>query len=216
MASRGILKKDSTSFQKLSLEDIHSIESGVSNYKYIHISSLNARIYETIWELDVYLKGNNPSGHSMTMRIEFWKAGWHILKKHLWAGTGTGDVKQAFRDQYQTDHSKLDPRWQLRGHNQYLAIAIAFGLPGLLYFLASLVYPLLKDKMYRNYFYSLFWIIVVISFLTEDTLESQAGVTFYALFNALFLFAMPPILSQTEPLKDKQPGTAVFLPKQGA
>jgi hypothetical protein len=27
--------------------------------------------------------------------------------------------------------------------------------------------------------------------LTEDTLETQAGVTFYALFNCLFLFAKP-------------------------
>jgi hypothetical protein len=191
MASLGMLKKDSVSFSKLSQEDLKCIESGVTNYKYKNVGSLNARIYETIWEIDVYLKGSNPSGHSVTMRFEFWKAGWHILKKHLYTGVGTGDVKKSFERQYNLEHSKLDARWHLRGHNQYLAIAIALGLPGLALFLFSLIYPLLANRMYRNYYYIVFWIIVTVSMLTEDTLETQAGATFYALFNSLFLFAQP-------------------------
>jgi hypothetical protein len=191
MASKGILYKNSETLAGLKPEDIHNVEKGVTNYKYQNVSSLNARLYEAIWEIDVYFKGSNPSGHSITMRFEFWRAGWHILKKNLFWGIGTGDVKQAFHDQYKTDHSKLDDRWQLRGHNQYLAIAIAFGLAGLFLFLLSLLYPLLHKKMYRNFYYLTFWIILVISFLTEDTLETQAGLTFYALFNALFLFAQP-------------------------
>jgi hypothetical protein len=191
LASRGFLYKDSVSFAQLGMDEIHLIETGVTNCRYKRLSSLNARVYETIWEMDVYLKGGNPSGHSMTMRFEFWKTGWHIFRKHMLFGTGTGDVKKSFHEQYQTDHNKLDERWQLRGHNQYLAIAIALGIPGLALFLLTLLYPLLKNKMYRNYFYWTFWIIVVISFITEDTLETQTGATFYSLFNALFLFARP-------------------------
>jgi hypothetical protein len=191
MASKGILKKNSETIASLSQEDIQNVENGVTNYKYRNVSSLNARIYEAIWEIDVYTKGSNASGHSITMRFEFWRAGLHILKKNLFWGIGTGDVKQAFQDQYIIDHSKLDERWRLRGHNQYLAIAIAFGLVGLLAFLVSLVFPLLYKNMYRDLTYLAFWIILAVSFLTEDTLETQAGVTFYALFNALFLFAQP-------------------------
>ncbi len=191
MASKGLFKKDSRTFATLSNDDILSIENGITNYKYPNLSSLNARIYETIWEMDVYRKGENPSGHSMTMRIEFWRAGWHIFKQHMLYGTGTGDVKNAFIKQYKTDHSKLEERWQLRGHNQYLAIAIAFGLPGLLFFLFSLIYPLAQGNMYRNYFYAVFFIIMMVSMITEDTLETQAGATFYALFNSVFLFVMP-------------------------
>jgi hypothetical protein len=191
MASKGLLKKDAQTFTTLTDEDIRLVEAGVTNYKYKHLSSLNARIYETIWEMDVYLKGENPSGNSMTMRFEFWRAGWHIFKKHLLYGTGTGDVKNEFIKQYQLDHSKLSERWQLRGHNQYLSIAIAMGIPGLLLFLVSLIYPLVHNKMYRNYFYAVFWVILVISLITEDTFETQAGATFYALFNSVFLFARP-------------------------
>jgi O-antigen ligase len=152
---------------------------------------LNARIYETIWEIDVYRKGGNPSGNSLTMRFEFWKAGWNIFKNHLITGIGTGDVKNAFATQYKLDHSKLDERWRLRGHNQYLTIAIALGLPGLILFIFSLIYPLFHNHMYQNYFYAVFWLIAVLSFITEDTLETQAGATFFALFNSVFLFSQP-------------------------
>jgi hypothetical protein len=33
-----------------------------------------------------------------------------------------------------------------------------------------------------------FFIIIFMSMLTEDTLETQAGATFFAFFNALLLF----------------------------
>jgi hypothetical protein len=191
MTSKGYPTKDTPHIRALSDDDIRHVEKGITNCKYTNLSSLNARIYETIWELDLYFKGGNPSGHSVTMRFEFWKTGWHILKKNMLFGIGTGDVKNAFHNQYQIDHSALDSGRQLRAHDQYLTIAIALGIPGLLLFLVSLLYPLALGKMYRNYFYLVFWIIVVISMLTEDTLETQAGVTFYALFNALFLFAQP-------------------------
>ncbi|MFI5150592.1 MAG: O-antigen ligase family protein [Bacteroidia bacterium] len=193
MASKGMLRKDAESFATLSPADIHAIENGVTNYKYQSLSSLNSRIYESIWEIDVYRKGSNPSGHSMTMRFEFWKTGWHIFRNNWVTGVGTGDVKQAFMKQYRADRSQLTERWQLRGHNQYLAIAVAFGLPGLLLFLLSLIYPLRTNRRFLNYWYVVFWLIICISMLTEDTLETQAGVNFYAFFNSIFIFAQPRV-----------------------
>jgi hypothetical protein len=38
-----------------------------------------------------------------------------------------------------------------------------------------------------DYFYYVFLIIALSSMLTEDTLETQAGVTYFALFNSLLL-----------------------------
>jgi putative Ca2+/H+ antiporter (TMEM165/GDT1 family) len=52
-------------------------------------------------------------------------------------------------------------------------------------------YPLFYKRKYLDYFYIVFFIAFALSLLTEDTLETQAGVTFYALFNCLFLFAKP-------------------------
>ena len=48
-------------------------------------------------------------------------------------------------------------------------------------------YPAIKTRNFNNYFYVIFWIIFMISMLTEDTIENQEGVTFYALFTALMI-----------------------------
>ncbi len=85
--------------------------------------------------------------------------------------------------------SKLAPKWRLHSHNQYLSIAVAFGLIGLLWFLFTLFYPVIKLKMTFDYLYITFFIIALISFFNEDTLETQAGVTFYSFLNSFLLFA---------------------------
>ncbi len=85
-------------------------------------------------------------------------------------------------------NSPLTKEWRLRSHNQFLAIGTAFGITGLLFFLFTLLYPLLKHKKYNSYLYLMFFTIAFLSMFTEDTLESQAGVTFFAFFNCFFLF----------------------------
>lgn len=75
----------------------------------------------------------------------------------------------------------------MRSHNQYLSIGVAFGIVGLIWFLITLFYPMFLQGKNVDYLYVTFLLIAVISFLTEDTLETQAGVTFYAFFNSFFL-----------------------------
>jgi hypothetical protein len=61
-------------------------------------------------------------------------------------------------------------------------------LAGLLWFLLSLVLPPLMLNKYSDFFYLSFFIIITLSMLTEDTLETQAGVTIYAFFSSFYLF----------------------------
>jgi len=76
----------------------------------------------------------------------------------------------------------------LRAHDQYLEITVGFGLVGLAWFLLSIFYPGIKTKKIFTYFYFIFWLIFMLSLFTEDTLETEAGATFYAFFNSFFLF----------------------------
>jgi O-antigen ligase len=143
-----------------------------------------------MWEFHQYTEGGDPNGHSIMQRLESWKAALHVIKAHPLFGVGTGDLPNQVNNQYGEMHSKLDGTHYLRPHNQYLAIAVAFGITGLCYFLFTLCYPLYFSRN-RNYFYFVFFLTLVISMLTEDTLETQPGATFFAFFNAFFLFAMP-------------------------
>jgi hypothetical protein len=192
LTSKG-LRKDASGVEALTEEEIKGIESGVANALYLTADPFTSRVHQVIWEFDVYFNhGGNPSGHSVTQRIEFWKTGLGILKDHLWTGVGTGDTRNAYEKAYVFQRSALTEKYRLRSHNQFLAIALAIGLPGLILFIISLIYPLRKN--FRNWVYLCFFLILSLSFITEDTLETQAGVTFYAFFNSLLIFA---------PLRDK-------------
>ncbi len=188
LASKG-LRKDADAVFILTDDEVKAIERGVSNVNYQSVSSLKGRIHETLWEIDLYRTTREASGHSLTQRFEYWKAGLGIIKSNLFFGVGTGDVPMAFEQEYIKNNSSLGKEWRLRSHNQYLSITITFGVVGLLWFLATLIYPLLNKSARVDYLYIAFFIIAIISFFTEDTLETQAGVTFYAFLNSFLLFA---------------------------
>jgi O-antigen ligase len=153
---------------------------------------MKGRIYEIIWEYNNYREGGNPSGHSVIQRLNFWQAGWNIFKDHLWTGVGTGDLENSYQREYNKLNSPLEEKYRLHAHNQYLAVAAALGIFGLAYFLLSLVYPMIKRKKVFNFLYITFWITAILSMVAEDTLETQAGVTFFAFFNCFYLFAYDP------------------------
>jgi len=85
-------------------------------------------------------------------------------------------------------HSDLS-HTSLRSHNQYLSITIAFGIIGLLWFLWILLYPLKINQLYKDWRYVAFLIIMAVSMINEDTIESQAGITYYVFFS-LFLYLL--------------------------
>lgn len=178
-------RKDAEAVMALSNDEVISIEKGVANVDYRSTSSLRARVKQVVWEFDKYRHGANPSGHSVTQRLEFWKAAIGIIERNFWIGVGTGDLKTAYKEEYERNGTRLEEEFRHRAHNQFLSIQAAFGVFGSLFFLFALLYPLRKKQ--HPLFY-VFMLILLLSMLTEDTLETQPGATFAALFFSLFLF----------------------------
>ena len=189
LTSKG-LRKDSVAIWKLSNNDVRYIEKGIANYIYSDKFSAKALIYRIIWEFDSYRKGLNPSGHSLTQRIEYWKTGLKLARKNFWLGVGTGGLQAAFDKQYKDDNSMLDPDWRLRAHNQFLTFFIAFGVFGFLFCVFALFAPVVFEKMYYDTIFMVVFFIGILSFLNEDTLETHTGATFFAFFYALLLFGL--------------------------
>ena len=187
MTSKG-LRKDAEGVQQLDDRDIRNVELGIANYHYSKKIGLNSRIYKILWEYQSFKFDKNPGGHSLLQRFEFWKASIGIIKSHFWLGVGTGDMNEAFQNQYKKMNTNLKPEFWIRAHNQFFAIFIAFGIFGFLWFIFTLVYPSMKMKLFFDYRYFVFFVIIILSMLVEDTLETQMGVTLYAFFNAFLLF----------------------------
>jgi len=188
MTSLG-LRKDAYGVSQLKPEDISLIENGYANCIYKNPKKFSVRIYETIWEIDQYRKGANPSGHSVTQRLEYLKTGWAIFADHPLFGVGTGDVQAAFDQKYVELNSPLEMDWRRRAHNQFLTFMIAFGIAGFLLLIGAVVVPVLLEKRKNPYFIMMFLLVALLSMLNEDTLETQAGVAFFAVFYCLFVFA---------------------------
>jgi O-antigen ligase len=182
------LRKDKEGVEALTIQDIKNIENGIANYHYTQGIGVESRLMKIIFEYNNYVKTGDPSGHSVMQRVEYWKTASYIIKKNFWFGVGTGDMNIAFQSQYDEMDSKLDKHSRLRTHNQYLSIWVGLGFLGFLWFLFVLFYPPLHLKSFNSIYYFIFFIAFIVSMLTEDTIETQAGLTFYVFFNSLFLF----------------------------
>ena len=188
LTSKG-LRKDAAGVDALDEQDILNVEQGNANYVNWTHPGVYARLSETLFEYSQYRRRNNPNGGSLSQRLEYTKASIYLIKQHPLFGVGTGDIPTAYQNAYEELQSPLEPQYRHKAHNQYLSITVGFGIVGLVLFLLVLFLPYLSKRTYRTYFYTIFLVILLISMLPEDTIESQAGVSFYALFNSLFIFA---------------------------
>ncbi len=187
LTSKG-LRKDADGVEALTDEDIRAVEKGIASVNQLRETNLMGRLREVIWEIEIYRRSGYLSGHSVTQRLEFWQAGWRIMQENFLIGVGTGDIDNAFKEMYREMDSQLPPEQWWRTHNQYLTVWATLGTIGLAWFIFALIYPARRLSMFDDYFYFVFFCIAILSMITGDTLDTQAGVTFFAFFTSLLLF----------------------------
>jgi hypothetical protein len=187
IASKGY-DKDSSGIAQLTPDDIKYIERGVTNVLFTRGKPIRSKIYELVWQIDYYRNGGNPSGHSVTQRVEFLKTGWNCFRNNLITGSGTGDFVDEMKAQYRKNRSMLDENYWYLPHNQYLTFLTSFGIAGFLIIAFCLIVPIKILKSLKDIRFILFLLIILLSMLGEDTLETHTGVTFFAYFYGLFVF----------------------------
>ena len=172
---------------RLSKQEILAIEKGMA-----HFSEMKGGILGRIEGLRYQLSHmSDPNGHSLLQRFEAWKVGFSIFKEVPFTGVGTGDLKNAFTQEYIAMDTKLSVKNQIRAHNTFLTSAITFGVFGLLLFLYLVFTSGRIQIQNQNLSGFIFWTIILITFLFEDTLETQTGITMFAFFIALFSLPIP-------------------------
>ena len=120
------------------------------------------------------------------VRKLIWKASFELIKESPVLGYGTGDGKNALLNKYKELGMTGALEKKLNAHNQFLQTWLSVGVIGILILILSLVIPFFQSLKRKNFIYTIFVVICVVSFLTESALETQAGVIFYAFFNSLF------------------------------
>ncbi len=183
MASKDV-RKDAEGFRSMSKKDIRAVEHGHTS---IYHKGIWARVNGLRYQLN---NATNPNGHSLLQRIEYWKVGVHLSKKNWLIGVGGGDIQDSFDAYYEATDSALTEEHRDRTHNMYLTMLLGFGIPGLFLLLISHVHYL-RDQFRNGQLVGLgFIIIMMISYLVEDTLETQSGITYFGLFYGLYIIPM--------------------------
>ena len=176
------LTKDKAGVYALTKEDIARIESGVPTILETTHGGLLRRWDIVKFEIWNALDGGNPSGHSLVQRFLFLQNGFYVFQHQPVLGVGTGDASAAIAAAYSERKSPLAEQFRLRPHNQYVSFLVSGGLLSMLLWVTVLAAMVAVSRStfaaYPFKVAALACLIIALSCITEDTLETQAGVTF--------------------------------------
>jgi hypothetical protein len=126
----------------------------------------------------------------LELRLLFAKIGtYHLVQdSKVLFGYGQGDTKDYLNYYYYSYN--LGPNWyeDFNVHNQYLHILIMYGLLGLLFFIAYLVYSYKEALLNKDSLHLYFLLLTCFVFIFEVVLVRNKGIIFFYFFNSLFLF----------------------------
>jgi len=184
-------RKDADGVDQLTLQDMENIENGIANVNYLKKFNPQNTIHQFLLAYLDYKRYGNIAGYSAFERLEQLKASTSIIRNNFWTGVGTGDIRLAFKEELTKMDSDLKDTHEhgmYSSHNQFLNIGVLFGIFGLVWFIFALIYPPIKLRMFSDYLFLTFFVIMIVSMLTDDTLNTQPGSTFLCFFYSLFLF----------------------------
>ncbi len=172
--------KDSVGMTAMTDNDIHAVECGVANPVYESRNPLRKMVYVMLLEREYYIHTHAVTGFTMLQRFELWRATWNVVRRHPAFGVGTGDAIDAMHNELVIMDSELIGTTK-KSHNQYLTLLAMIGFIGLA--LTALLY---LRAWKRPSPLMLAWLVtILISCLTEDTLDTLAGILFCTWFLCL-------------------------------
>ena len=183
LGSRG-LTKDAQGVMSLTPTDINAIEKGVANHVYIDGSTPRQMIYRLLFEYENYRVYGSVDNSSLGERLLLWQSGWQVFCQHPLLGVAPGDVPDLCHEQIAENHPSM-AQTQKHLHNQYLSFLVGFGIVGFLVIAVAFIRAIPHRSRWTLPLL-LYIIIVLVSFVAEDTLETLAGILFCTFPIALF------------------------------
>lgn len=183
------LTKDSTGLSMLDSVDIALVESGYTNTLFKkRVMGFDSRFYEFFYEINNFHRTGTLTGGSVLRRILYAGAAWHVIKANPLFGVGYGDLLTAMNQFYDIRNIDLPQAYRFLPHNQFLTVWASAGIFGLIIFILSFTLPFFSSENFHAFPVKYFWVIVMVSMLFEDTMLTHIGISFVAVFSALFIF----------------------------
>lgn len=175
---------------------------GLSVIALVGITQIDAfqKRYVTTLKEDLLIESiNNKQPESRAYR---WEQALQLSYASPLVGYGTGSEKRLLKERYFEKKLYRSYLLQLNAHNQYISFLLKTGIIGLLIFLTVLVMGFIAAWRSRDAIFACFMLLTTIVSISENILDVNKGIFFYAFFFPFFLQAGKPFgqLSRLEKL----------------
>jgi O-antigen ligase len=150
------------------------------SYKYI--DTIRIKYDYTVYDLEQTSMKESGNNYSISRRFFSNKVAYAVFLEHPFIGAGEGNIKSAIEKKYSETYGFILTENILMPHNQYLRILASTGVIGFLVFMYCFYSPLFNNKNYRHLPLLIVYLILSFSFISEDTLDIQLGLTFSLFF----------------------------------
>ncbi|MEP6950902.1 MAG: O-antigen ligase family protein, partial [Ginsengibacter sp.] len=141
-------------------------------------------------DLENDLSENSAPDYQSESRLARWGLEWELIRNSSFTGYGTGSEKDILKEKYFENKFYLSYLLELNAHNQYLSFLINTGLAGLLLYLYVLYFGFEQAVKKRDFLLLSFMIIITIVSISENILNVNKGILFYAFFYSFFLLSI--------------------------
>lgn len=142
-------------------------------------------------------------------RLARWNVVMDLIKKRPVTGYGSGSEIALLQDGFFSHKLYNSYLNRLNAHNQYLSFLLKTGIGGLLIYLLTLAFGFKVALKNKDLLFFSFMMLVAVVGLSENLLDVDKGVFFYAFFFSFFFFASPSdsagtlMVNNNEPNSDK-------------
>lgn len=133
---------------------------------------------------------------STNIRYTIYDTAYELFQESPVIGYGIGDFNDVLRGQYKKDGKDLLVKGTYNAHNQFMSYLLIGGVLLLFLFLCVLAINLVYAIRFNNQLLILLLIFYGIVMLTENVLERESGIIYFALF--LNFFSMKSLYTQGE------------------
>lgn len=130
---------------------------------------------------------DKTSSESTAVRMLIWGESMEIIKNNFWWGVGAGDANDVLQESYKEHGLTGALEHNLNTHNQYFQTFIGLGVIGMIVLVISTLGSMIYGFIKHNTLLVLFSVIIMLNFLVESMLQTQAGNLFYGFFLCLLL-----------------------------
>ncbi len=130
-----------------------------------------------------------PTQDRLEPRVIRWECAWELFTSSPIIGYGNGSEIKKLKEKYFEKKYYLSFLNELNAHNQYLGLLISYGIIGLLLYLYILFRGARSAIANWDFIFASFLIIIIIVSISENILDVNKGIFFYAFFITFFLYA---------------------------